>query len=407
MNRFVAFLLPVVLALSVRAQPVALPWGADPPIAPVRARAEAVARLGRLIFMDAGMSASGSVSCATCHDPAHAFGPSNDSPVQFAGPRSNQPGTRAVPSLRYAQQTPFFTEHFHESDEDGDEGIDQGPTGGRTWDGRVDRPRDQAAIPLLAPNEMANRSEADVARRAAAAPWAGDLRRLFGDSVLDRPDTALAAIGQALEAYQEAPAEFSPFSSKYDAYLRGQAQLTAQEHRGLRAFNDPAKGNCNHCHKSEVNASGNPPLFTDYGFVAIGVPRNPAIPANQDPEHYDLGLCGPYRTDLADRAEYCGMFKAPTLRNVALRQSFYHNGVFHRLEDAVAFYATRDTNPERWYPSSPDGKVRKFDDLPERYHGNIDVEPPFDRKRGDAPALSPEDIADIVAFLKTLTDGFR
>ena len=147
-------------------------------------------------------------------------------------------------------------------------------------------------------------------------------------------------------------------------------------------------------------------MFSDAGYVAIGVPRNREIPANSDPDYYDLGLCGPVRTDLADRPEYCGMFKAPSLRNVATRRAFYHNGVFHTLEDAVAFYATRDTNPERWYPHGSDGKVRKYDDLPARYWPNVSVEPPFGGKPGDKPRLSPQDVADIVAFLRTLTDGY-
>jgi cytochrome c peroxidase len=160
------------------------------------------------------------------------------------------------------------------------------------------------------------------------------------------------------------------------------------------------------CHKSQLTAARYLPKFTDFGFVAIGVPRNKSIPANSDPGYFDLGACGPVRKDLANRPKYCGMFKAPTLRNVAVRQSFYHNGIFHTLEEAVAFYATRDTNPERWYPLGGDGKPQKFNDLPARYWSNIDFEPPFGRRPGDAPAMSEQDIADIVAFLRTLTDGF-
>jgi cytochrome c peroxidase len=137
------------------------------------------------------------------------------------------------------------------------------------------------------------------------------------------------------------------------------------------------------------------------------VPRNPEIPANRDPNFYDLGLCGPERTDFKDREEYCGLFKTPSLRNVALRKSFFHNGVFHTLREAVAFYATRDTNPEQWYPRNPDGSIRKYDDLPAQYQENINTDPPFDRRLGDPPALSDSEIDDIVAFLQTLTDGYR
>jgi cytochrome c peroxidase len=384
----------------------ALPWPADPPIGPALERAAAIVTLGRELFHDPTLSASGEMSCATCHDPANHFAPPNALAVQKGGAALDRPGTRATPSLTYAAGTPFFTEHYYESEDEGDEGLDQGPTGGRTWDGRVSRARDQAAIPLLAPNEMANASEADVVDRAARAPYAGEMQSLYGGHIFEDAHGAFAAIGEALEAYQQTPAEFSPFTSKYDAFLRGRVKLTPQEQRGLGAFNDPDKGNCAHCHKSQLSLVRALPLFTDYGFVAVGAPRNYEIPANSDPTYFDLGACGPVRKDLAERPEFCGLFKAPTLRNVATRHSFYHNGVFHTLEEAVSFYATRDTNPERWYPVGPDGKVRKFDDLPARYQSNINFEPPFDRKRGQEPALSEQDVADIVAFLRTLSDGF-
>jgi cytochrome c peroxidase len=400
-------LLCCAAAASNPSGPGPLPWGADPPAGPARARAAALAALGRQLFVDPGLSGSGRVSCATCHDPANHFAPSNDRSVQMGGAGLDQPGTRASPSLTYGAGSPFFTEHYYESEDEGDESLDQGPTGGRTWDGRVNRARDQAAIPLLAPNEMANDNETAVVARAAHAPYAAQLAQLFGADLFANTHRAFVAIGEALEAYQETPADFAPFTSKYDFFLRGRVQLTAEERRGLEAFNDPARGNCIHCHKSRVSAARSLPLFTDYGFIAVGVPRNDKIPANKDPRYFDLGACGPQRKDLANRPEFCGLFKAPSLRNVATRRSFYHNGVFHTLEQAVAFYATRDTNPERWYPIGPDGKARKFDDLPEQYQGNINYEPPFNRRPGEPPALSEQDVRDVVAFLRTLTDGFE
>jgi len=100
------------------------------------------------------------------------------------------------------------------------------------------------------------------------------------------------------------------------------------------------------------------------------------------------------------------MFRAPTLRNVARRSVFLHNGVFQRLEDVVRFYAERDTAPEKWYPRKADGGVQKFDDLPTKYQVNVDREAPFDRQEGAKPSLSEEDVRDIVAFLNTLTDGY-
>jgi cytochrome c peroxidase len=149
------------------------------------------------------------------------------------------------------------------------------------------------------------------------------------------------------------------------------------------------------------------PQFTDFGYAAVGAPRNSAIPANTDRHYYDLGLCGPLRRDLADKKQYCGMFRTPSLRNVATRGAFFHNGVFHRLEDVVRFYAERDTQPQKWYSRQRNGITLKFDDLPPQYRGNVDTQAPFDRHAGDAPALSDADIEDIVFFLNALTDGYQ
>jgi cytochrome c peroxidase len=390
-------------ALAPAAGGAALSPDPTPSAAAAYARAEAIGEMGRKLFFDPALSASGRMACANCHDPAHGFSAPNALPVQLGGSDLRSAGSRAVPSLMYGAYVPAFTEHYFESEDEGDDSVDQGPAGGRDWDGRVDRARDQAAMPLLDRNEMANPNPASVVAAIRRSVYAGDVRRLYGRNVFADPVRAFAAMTEALEFYQQTPATFSPYSSKYDAFLRGRASLSEQENRGLTVFNDPRKGNCAQCHKSAVTADGRPPLFTDFGYVALGVPRNRAIPANNDPAYFDLGLCGPKRHDLAGQAKYCGMFKAPALRNVALKASFYHNGVFHSLRDAVAFYAERDTDPGKWYPAGPDGAVRKFDDLPAEYVGNISTELPF----GSQNVLSNADVDDIVAFLRTLTDGYQ
>ncbi len=381
----------------------ALPWASPPSPATAYARADAIAALGRKLFFDPALSASGQTACASCHDPAHAFSAANPQPVQLGGPHLRRPGIRAVPSLMYGQDAPAFTQHYFEAEDEGDESIDQGPTGGRDWDGRVDRARDQAALPLLDINEMANATPASVVAAVAAAAYAEEVRQLYGKDVFAKPAEAFGAITQALEFYQETPAVFSPFTSKYDAFLRGNVRLSAAEARGLALFNDSQKGNCAQCHKSAVSADGRPPLFTDFGYAALGLPRNPAIPANADPAYFDLGLCGPARHDLARQAQYCGLFKAPSLRNAALKQSFYHNGIVHTLRQAVAFYAERDSAPEKWYPMRQDGTLAKFNDLPSAFAANVSQEPPFGRQR----VLSEAEVDDLTAFLGTLTDGYH
>lgn len=365
----------------------------------------AMTALGRTMFSDPSLSASGKMSCATCHSPEHAFGPPNSLAVQLGGKEMKTLGTRAVPSLRYIQNVPAFTEHFF--DDDGDDSIDAGPTGGHNWDGRAPSTHDQARIPLLSAHEMGNAGPAEVVAKLKQASYAAQFRQTFGEDIFDNQEQAFKWALMALEVFQESPTEFYPYNSKYDAFLRQQTQLSKQELRGLQLFNNPAKGNCASCHISEITASGAFPQFTDYGLIAIGVPRNKHIPANADPKYYDMGLCGPDRTDLKDKTEYCGMFKTPSLRNVATRKVFFHNGSFSSLEQVMKFYVQRDTQPQKWYPKAKDGSVMKYDDLPPAYHGNVNVEAPFDRKPGDQPALTDSEIKDVIAFLKTLNDGYR
>ena len=364
----------------------------------------AMTGIGRALFFDASLSASGKMSCATCHDPGHAFGPADDAPVQRGGRDGQYEGLRAVPSLRYMQNTPSFTEHYF--DDDGDDSIDQGPAGGRTWDGRSQSAHDQARLPLFSPFEMANAGIDEVLAKVRRARYAVQFRETFGDKVFEDEASAFKGVLMALEAFQQNPGDFYPYTSKYDAWLRHEASLSGGELRGLAAFNDPAKGNCARCHPSAIR-NGAFPQFTDFGFAAIGAPRNTAIAANAEKDYFDLGLCGPLRSDLADKKEYCGLFRTPSLRNVAIRRVFLHNGVFHRLEDVVRFYAERDTQPQEWYSRGAGGAVLKFDDLPREYQGNVDTLAPFDRHIGDPPALSETDIRDIVAFLNALTDGYQ
>ena len=352
------------------------------------------ADIGKLIFHDVSLSASGKQSCSTCHSPEHAHAQANALSVQFGGPLLNQPGTRAVPSIRYLADTPPLG-----FDEEGT------PYGGFNHDGSVDTFAAQAERPLLAANEMANLSREAVVEKLRKAGYAAQFRQVFGETSLDQVDTAFAALSLALERYQSDSPEFQPFSSKYDAYLAGKTQLTDAESRGLKLFNDEKKGNCAACHPSAKREDGRPPLFTDFTYDALGMPRNMEIPSNADPNYVDLGLCRSGRTGRASQDTACGKFKVPTLRNVATRQVFFHNGQIKTLRDAVAFYVSRDTQPEHWYPRKADKSVAKFNDLPAKYHANVNVEEvPYGGKRGGKPSLSDQEIEDIVSFLRTLSD---
>jgi cytochrome c peroxidase len=394
-----------------------------------RAKLSALAELGRKLFFDPSLSSSGHLACASCHSPANAYGPPNNLAVQPGGSEMKNAGVRAVPSLRYLENSPKFTIGATpaipdtggpvvaaappaKSDKDNAALVAAKanvPQGGLDWDGRGETFQSQALGPLLDPNEMANRSAADVLDRLKHAAYADDLKQLFGAHFFEQPDLAVSEALFALVRFQIEDPDFHPYDSKYDASLAGKVQLSEAEMRGLKLFEDPRKGNCSSCHTDKPSIDGDfQPAFTDYRFQALGAPRNRDIPANSDPHYYDLGLCGPYRTDYANATAYCGLFKTPTLRNAATRNVFFHNGVFHSLDEVMHFHVERETDPAKWYPKLSNGEVDRYNDLPPEYRGNVDVTgAPFDRKQGNKPALNNQEIADVIAFLKTLTDGYQ
>lgn len=357
----------------------------------------AQAQLGEKIFHDTSLSVSGQQSCATCHDPAFAHAQNNALPVQFGGARLDVAGFRAVPSLRYLHLTPAF-------------GIDKEGTasGGFDRDGRAASLAAQAQRPFVAAHEMGNADAAEVVARLQRTPYAEQFRSVFGAGIFSDVNTTVERMTFALQQFQKEDPQFHPYDAKYDLFLAGKVSLSPAELRGLSLFNDKTKGNCAACHPSSKAPDGSGPLFTDFSFDALGVPRNTRIPATADASYADLGLCGPDRTDLSDKTALCGQFKVPTLRNVATRKVFFHNGQFTSLREALRFYVQRDTNPERWYPLLPNGEVDKFNDLPAAYRANVNIsEAPYNRQPGMAAALNEAEIEDLLQFLGTLTDGYR
>jgi len=197
-------------------------------------------------------------------------------------------------------------------------------------------------------------------------------------------------IGRSIAAYERSK-EVSQFTSKYDYWLQGKAKLTGQEQRGLELFN--GKAMCANCHVT--------PLFTDFTYDNLGVPKNPKnpfyhMPYNPDGESWvDTGLGGFLQAAGHDEAVYTaewGKQKVPTLRNVDLRPSkkfvkaFSHNGYFKSLEEIVHFYNTRDVPGAGW--PAPEVAV------------NINT-----TEMGNLGLNRGEELA-IVAFLQTLSDGY-
>ncbi len=396
---------------------------------PAGAPLSAMAQLGRDVFFDPGLSSSGRLSCATCHSPAHAYGPPGEAPAMFGGPALASQGLRAVPSLMYLEREPTFSigpdnEESENVSLTGMAALGQRaaraqktaqdtviaaanlvPQGGLFWDGRAETLQGQAAFPLLSRFEMDGGNIDRVATKLRRAPYAARFEQLFGRAIFASPRTVVDEAMFAVARYQIEDRHFHPYASKYDFWLEGKARLSPAELRGYLLFNDPRKADCGGCHLDQPSPDGLPPLFTDHQYEALGVPRNTALAANRDPTYFDLGVCGPYRTDMKSATRYCGLFATPTLRNVATRRVFFHNGAYHSLRQVLDFYDFRDIDPEKIYPRGPGGQVEKFNDMPAVYRADIDVlDPPFDRQPGEPPPMSTADERDIIAFLKTLTD---
>jgi len=389
-----------------------------------------IEELGKAIFFDENLSVNQNQSCASCHDPSVGWtGPISDTNALgavYEGSIAGRFGDRKPPSAAYATLSPIFYQDK--------KGLF---VGGNFWDGRAtgevlgNPAADQALGPFLNPVEQALLDSACVVYRvcnpvvpvnypvsfeevwgagACAITWPADVEiscSMEGETVAlsdaDRAkvNEAYGSIGLSIAAY-EASSDVNAFTSKYDYTFDGMAKLSKEEQRGFALFQ--GKGKCKLCHPNGKDA-----LFTDFTFDNLGIPQNPENPAGVAPDFVDPGLGGflmnaGYPADVY-MAEW-GKQKVPTLRNVDLRpnaafvKAYGHNGYFKSLEGIVHFYNTRDILPtcpgayteaqalaaDCWPAPEVPGTVN-LDEL-----GNL--------------GLTPAEEAAIVAFLKTLSDGY-
>jgi len=354
----------------------------------------AKAKLGQALYFDPSLSSPAGQSCATCHDASAAFTDPNRRLPVSKGVLPGRVGNRNAPTPMYAAFSPAF--HF-----DKEEGL---YVGGQFLDGRAATLEEQAKGPFLNPLEMANPDKQSVVEKVRRAAYSPEFDRVFGKGALDNTEQAYARIAEALAAFQRTP-QFSPFSSKYDAYLAGKAKLSKQEMRGLRLFEAEDKGNCAACHPSKPGPRGEPPLFTDFTYDNLGVPRNPdnpfyKLPAQLNPagaQWVDRGLGATVNKRSED-----GKFKVPTLRNIELTAPYMHNGYFKTLRGTVVFYNDRDKKPlcSKNRVSEDAALKQKCWPAPEVIT-NVNHD-----ELGDL-GLKEREIDDIVAFMKTLTDGWQ
>jgi cytochrome c peroxidase len=260
------------------------------------------------------------------------------------------------------------------------------------------------------------RDEKTVVELVCKSDYASLFRQVYGDAICGNAFQAYNAIGQAVAAYENSR-EVNAFSSKYDYHLKNPRKfpLTRQELRGLRLFEDKKKGNCAACHPSGRDAKGNPPLFTDFTYDNLGIPKNPrnpwyAMPKELNPDGdawIDPGLSG-FVATVPRFAKYAeenlGKHKVPTLRNVDKRphpgfvKAFGHNGYFKSLEEIVHFYNVRDVLPACSQQQDPKPAMNCWSEPEVRKNVNTE-------ELGKL-GLTPDEEKAIVAFMKTLTDGW-
>ncbi|WMW24703.1 cytochrome c peroxidase [Methanolobus sediminis] len=342
--------------------------------------------LGRLLYFDESLSTPEGQSCASCHDPGAGFAdPDSYLPVS-EGVLPNRFGNRNSPSAAYAAYSPEF---YYDSEE-------ELYIGGQFWDGRAPTLEEQAKGPFLNPLEMNNPNKEVVIVKINKSDYAGlfeevtgvDLENLSEENV----ELAYNEMANAIAAF-ERTSELNQFSSKYDLFVAKEIKLDKIEREGLKLFNEKAM--CAECHPSAPDDGLNPDhaLFTDYTYDNLGTPKNPDNPFydlptsfNPDGEGFiDYGLGGFLKMAGYENWESeNGKVKVPTLRNIAVTAPYMHNGVFENLTEVVNFYNTRDVAD---WPAPEVAENINQDEL------------------GDL-GLTEEEIAAIVAFMETLTDGY-
>jgi cytochrome c peroxidase len=341
--------------------------------------------LGEQLFNDTQLSSTKTVSCQSCHNSSlNAYSDGRPNNRVSAGV-NGLVTTRNAPALAYSAFVPML----QQIDDDGE------PLwiGGLFHDGRADTLTEQAFGPLLGSNEMGNASPRDVliALRDSSTSFSIDgtpysaadaFRQVFGAASLPNDLNSLSdsdviasltQLTSALAAFQSTP-EFSPFTSKYDYFLKGKTKLSPSETRGLAAFARVDRGNCAACHTIDRNTPNGLPLFTDFSYDNLGL-------ASVTGDNIDNGLAN--NVKVAGDQTLLGKFRVPTLRNVAVTGPYMHNGVFTTLKEVVEFYSDRDKNP----PATDFPATTNRSEL-----GNL--------------GLSSQEVEDIVAFMNTLSDGF-
>ena len=362
---------------------------------PPKYNQDEMADLGMRLFNDRSLSDPPGQACISCHDPSAAFTSAVRTYPTSEGAVSNRFGSRNAPTLMYASYIPVFGKY---PDSTGKLFLG----GGLFLDGRADSLEEQAGGPMLNPIEM-NNPNTDFVVQKVRAIYEKDFTSVYGSDVLADPLIAFSKIVEVIAAFERTEV-FHPFSSKYDAYLQNKAALTSQELNGLKLFEDAKKANCVTCHSDQVDRNGNLPMFTNFTYDNIGVPKNPLNSFYQMASEFN-----PQGLDFVDEGlanhtgnvYHNGGFRIPTLRNIALTSPYMHNGYFQTLKGVIEFYNSRDVLPACPNPMTTESEALSLGCWPQAEEINA-----VDHDKMGKLGLTSEEVDDIIAFLNTLTDGW-
>lgn len=342
--------------------------------------------MGQRLFFETSLSANRTQSCSSCHSPEAGFADPRNNTANGAvslGDNGHSLGDRNAPTVTYAMFSPTF--QLTEA------GIYKG---GQFHDGREKDLQGQAGGPPTNPIEMGMPSKVAVVERLKENPlYRENFTALYGQDIFNNPDQAYSAMADSIAAFERTEL-FAPFDSKYDRFLRGEAELTEEEDLGRTLFFSQQFTNCNICHQLKSSPRAEGETFSNYEYHNIGVPVNSAARAanGMAGDYIDQGLLD--NPAVSDRSQ-AGKFKVPTLRNIAVTGPYMHNGVFTDLRTVVLFYnkynsrsSARQINPET-------GAFWEAPEVPE----TLSV-----KELETGPALTDQRIDALVAFMKTLTD---
>lgn len=341
------------------------------------------ADLGKILYFDFNLSLKRTQSCSTCHNPEAGFVDDRNNKVNKAasmGDNGTSIGDRTAPTAAYAKFSPDF--HYDKKK--------KRYIGGQFWDGRAKDLETQAGGPPLNPDEMAMPDKQTVLQRIHENEgYKSAFVDLYGEATWNDAEKLYDAMAESIAAFERTD-YFSPFDSKYDRYLKGEYEMTAQEELGMSLFFSNNNTNCSTCHmlKGEEKPGE---TFTNYEYHNIGTPVNTALRAKNGvaQNHIDRGLLN--NPEVNDKKED-GKFKVPTLRNIAVTSPYMHNSVFKDLRTVIEFY-DQFNNPER--------SVNPETNKP---WGDAEVAATVNKEDLKAKKLTDKKIDALIAFLNTLTD---